>query len=66
MVEGAVSGRCRMPIDDSRRPVLALSASTTLAPPITQKRMAKIKKDQIWAAKRVPNTPPKPSARNQR
>src|SRR6266480_4308149 len=46
MVEGAVSGRCRMPIDESRRPVLALSASTTLAPPITQKRKAKMKKDQ--------------------
>ena len=58
MVEGAVSGRWRIPIDESRRPVLELSASRTFAPPMTQKTMAKIKNDQIWALKRVPNTPP--------
>ncbi len=47
-----------MPIDERRRPVFELSANRTFAPPITQKRNAKMKNDQIWAAKRVPNTPP--------
>ena len=58
MVDGAVSGRWRMPIDDRRRPALELSATTTFAPAITQKMTAKMKKDQIWAAKRTPKTLP--------
>ena len=64
MVDGVVTRRWRMPIDDSRRP--ELRTSSTLAAPMTQKTMAKITKDQICAAKRVPNTPPYPRARNQR
>ena len=56
MVEGAVSRRWRMPIDERRRP--EFNASKTLAAPITQKMAAKMKNDQIWAAKRVPKTLP--------
>ena len=56
MVDGAVTRRCRMPIDDSRRP--ELRTSRTLIEPMIQKKTAKMKKDQICAVKRVPNTPP--------
>ena len=45
-----------MPIDERRRP--EFNASKTLAAPITQKMAAKMKNDQIWAAKRVPKTLP--------